>query len=113
MKRFLSFPRLSMIFLGVFGVMLAGIFVLQTVWVSPGERCEARGDWYDIETRTCATPIYIPDITGRPAGVTRADASNAKNRELIQLEDEVAQQQRALREQVAREKAQIENRRAQ
>ena len=45
--------------------------------------------------------------------MTRADASNAKNRELIQLEDEVAQQQRALREQVAREKAQIENRRAQ
>ena len=30
MKRFLTFPRLSMIFLGVFGVMLAGIFVLQT-----------------------------------------------------------------------------------
>ena len=67
----------------------------------------------NVESRTCAKPIYIPDITGRPAGVTRADASNAKNRELIQLEDEVAQQQRALREQVAREKAQIENRRAQ
>lgn len=113
MKRFLTFPRLAMLFGAAFAVVLAGIFVLQTYWVNPGARCEAKGSWYDIESRTCATPIYIPDITGRPAGVTRADASNAKNRELIQLEDEVAQQQRALREQVAREKAQIENRRAQ
>ena len=103
MKRFLSFPRLSMIFLGVFGVMLAGIFVLQTVWVSPGERCEARGDWYDIETRTCATPIYIPDITGRPAGVTRAEASAEKNRDLVRIEDQIAARDRAAREQTARE----------
>ena len=103
MKRFLTFPRLSMIFLGVFGVMLAGIFVLQTIWVSPGERCEARGDWYDIETRTCATPIYIPDITGRPAGVTRAEASAEKNRDLVRIEDQIAARDRAAREQTARE----------
>ena len=103
MKRFLTFPRLSMIFLGVFGVMLAGIFVLQAVWVSPGERCEARGDWYDIETRTCATPIYIPDITGRPAGVTRAEASAEKNRDLVRIEDQIAARDRAAREQTARE----------
>ena len=113
MKSFLTFPRLSLLFLALFGLSVAGVFVLQTYWLDPGKRCEAAGSWYDVESRTCAKPIYIPDITGRPAGVTRADASNAKNRELIQLEDEVAQQQRALREQVAREKAQIENRRAQ
>ena len=113
MKRFLTIRRLSFIFFSLFAVTLAGVFILQRFWVDPGERCAAKGYWYDLETRICAQPIYIPDITGRPAGVTRADASNAKNRELIQLEDEVAQQQRALREQVAREKAQIENRRAQ
>ena len=110
MKRFLTFPRLSMIFLGVFGVMLAGIFVLQTVWVSPGERCEARGDWYDIETRTCATPIYIPDITGRPAGVTRAEASDAKNRELVQLEAQAAEQRRAVDAAVAQQRQELKAR---
>ena len=110
MKRFLTFPRLSMIFLGVFGVMLAGIFVLQTVWVSPGERCEARGDWYDIETRTCATPIYIPDITGRPEGVTRAEASDAKNRELVQLEAQAAEQRRAVDAAVAQQRQELKAR---
>jgi hypothetical protein len=103
MKRFLTFPRLSMIFLGAFGVVLAGIFVLQSYWVDPGERCEADGNWYDIETRTCATPIYIPDITGRPAGVTRAEASAEKNRDLVRIEDQIAARDRAAREQTARE----------
>jgi hypothetical protein len=110
MNRFLTFPRLSMIFIGVFGVVLAGIFVLQAVWVSPGERCEARGDWYDIESRTCATPIYLPDITGRPAGVSRAEASNAKNRELIQLEAQVAEQRRAVDAAVAKERQELKAR---
>ena len=75
-----------------------------------GERCEARGDWYDIETRTCATPIYVPDITGRPAGVSRAEASNAKNRELIELEAQVAQQRRAVDAAVARERQDLKAR---
>lgn len=105
MKRFLTFPRLSMLFLGVFGVMLAGIFVLQSYWVDPGERCEAAGKWYDIESRVCAQPIYIPDITGRPAGVTRAEASAEKNRDLVRLEAEAAARQQAVNAEVAREKA--------
>ena len=110
MNRFLTFPRLSMIFIGVFGVVLAGIFVLQAVWVSPGERCEARGGWYAIETRECGTPIYLPDITGRPAGVSRAEASNAKNRELIQLEAQVAEQRRAVDAAVAKERKELKAR---
>ena len=110
MKRFLTFPRLSMIFLGVFGVMLAGIFVLQTVWVSPGERCEARGGWYDIETRDCGTPVYVPDITGRPAGVSRAEASDAKNRELVELEAQVAEQRRAVDAAVAQQRQELKAR---
>ncbi|PZU01163.1 hypothetical protein [Brevundimonas sp.] len=107
MKRFLTFPRLAMLFGAAFAVVLAGIFVLQTYWVNPGARCEAKGSWYDIESRTCATPIYIPDITGRPAGVTRAEASAEKNKDLVRLEDEVNAQQRAVRAEVAREKAEL------
>ena len=76
-------------------VTLAGVFVLQRFWVDPGERCSAKGYWYDLETRICAQPIYIPDITGRPAGTTRAEASNKANQELLVLEDQVNAQKRA------------------
>ena len=95
MNRFLTMKRLSILFFGIFGVLVAGTLVFQSYWVDPGERCEDEGKWYDIESRTCATPIYIPDITGRPEGVTRAQASNEKNRELIVLEREVALERRA------------------
>ena len=110
MNRFLSMKRLSILFLGVFAVLMAGLFVLQRFWVDPGDRCEARGDWYDITTRTCATPIYIPDITGRPAGITRAEASAGKNRELIALERQLAQQQIAVNAQVEEGRAELEAR---
>jgi len=95
MKRFLTFRRLSILFFGVFALMLVGLFVLQRVWVDPGERCSAKGHWYDMEPRICAQPIYIPDITGRPAGTTRAEASNKANQELLSLEDQVNAEKRA------------------
>jgi hypothetical protein len=95
MNPYLSMKRLSFLFLVVFGVAMVGVFVFQRYWADPGERCEARGDWYDISTRTCARPVYIPDITGRPAGVSRAEASAAKNRELVELERRAAQIERA------------------
>jgi hypothetical protein len=66
MKRFLTFPRLSMIFLGLFGIAVAGVFAVQAYWVTPGERCEAAGKWYDMDNRICAQPISIAQITGRP-----------------------------------------------
>jgi hypothetical protein len=105
MKRFLTFPRLSMIFLALFGVAVAGIFVFQDYWVAPGERCEAAGKWYDIENRVCAQPISIAQITGRPNGVSRAQASDEKNRELIRIEDELAAQDRARDAEITRQKA--------
>ena len=110
MKRFLTFPRLSLLFLALFGLSVAGVFVLQTYWLDPGKRCEAAGSWYDVESRTCAKPIYIPDITGRPAGVTRADASDAKNRELVQLEAQAAEQRRAVDAAVARQRQELKAR---
>lgn len=95
MNRFLTIRRLSFIFFGLFAVVLAGVFALQRFWVDPGDRCTAQGYWYDIETRICAQPIYIPDITGRPEGVSRADASNQANQELLVLEDQVNTEKRA------------------
>jgi hypothetical protein len=95
MKRFLTIRRLSIIFFSLFAVTLAGVFVLQRFWVDPGDRCAAKGYWYDLETRICAQPIYIPDITGRPAGPTRAEASPQANQDWLVLEAPVTAEKRA------------------
>ena len=105
MNRFLTFPRLAILFGGLFALTVVGIILLQRIWLDPGRRCEADGMWYDIQHRVCAQPIYIPDITGRPEGTSRADASNEGNRELLRLEAEVARQQAAIDAEVARERA--------
>lgn len=105
MKRFLTFPRLAMIFFALFGVAVAGVLAVQAYWVAPGERCEAAGKWYDMESRICAQPISIAEITGRPNGVSRAQASDEKNRELIRIEDELAAQDRARAAEITRQKA--------
>jgi len=104
MHRFLSMKRLTILFFSVFAVLIAGTVVFQSVWLDPGERCVKEGNWYDVESRTCAVPIYIPDITGRPAGVTRAEASAEKNRELLALEREVANEQRAVNAQIEKQR---------
>ena len=108
MKRFLSFRRLSIIFAGLFCLTLVGVFVLQRIWVDPGERCADKGWWYDLETRTCAQPIYIPDITGRAEGVSRADASAAMNKDLVDKEAQLAAYNRAKRAATEAERARVE-----
>ncbi|MFN5481910.1 MAG: hypothetical protein ACK49G_07165, partial [Brevundimonas sp.] len=65
MSRYLSLKRLGILFLGLFALSVTATLVFQSYWVEPGERCEAGGGWWDLESRTCARPIYIPDITGR------------------------------------------------
>ncbi|MET0274495.1 MAG: hypothetical protein ABW360_16025 [Phenylobacterium sp.] len=57
--------RLALIFLGVFAVLTAGVFVLQSVWISPQKKCEAAHKWWDAGQRVCAQPILISDVTGR------------------------------------------------
>ena len=86
MYRLLTTRRLTTLFLVLFALSLGGVFVIQRVWVDPGVRCEKSGRWWDMENRVCAQPISIAEITGRPAGVSRAEASMAKNRELVQIE---------------------------
>jgi len=95
MKRFLTIRRLSVLFFGIFSLMIAGVFVFQRYWMEPGERCEAQGKWYDMESRICAQPISIAEITGRPIGVTRAEASAEKNKELVVIEDQLNAEKRA------------------
>lgn len=95
MKRFLTLRRLGVLFFSLFAVMAGGVFAFQHFWKAPGERCEAQGKWYDMESRICAQPISIAEITGRPIGVSRAEASAEKNRELIAIEDRLNAEKRA------------------
>lgn len=108
MKRFLSFRRLSMIFAAIFALAMVGLFVLQHYWVEPGEKCTREGRWYDMETRICAQPVYIPDITGRPEGVTRAEASAEMNKDLVDKEAQLAAYNRAKREATEAERKRVE-----
>lgn len=89
MHRLLTMRRLTTLFLALFALALVGVFALQHFVVEPGKRCEARGQWWDGDTRICAQPISIAEITGRPNGVSRADASREKNRELIEIETRI------------------------
>ena len=60
-----SLPRLKLIFLALFGLGTAAIFVYHAGWVWPAEKCEARGKWWDPQGRVCAQPVLISDLTGR------------------------------------------------
>ena len=87
MHRLLTMKRLSVLFLATFAVLMGGMFAYQALVVAPEDRCVAGGGWWDPGETVCARPISIAEITGRPNGQTRAEASDAKNRELIALED--------------------------
>ncbi len=95
MNRFLTMRRLSILFFGLFAVLVAGAFAFQTFYVAPADKCEQTGRWWYAEGRACVQPISIAEITGRPIGVTRAEASNEKNRELIVIEDRLAAERAA------------------
>lgn len=104
---YLSFKRLSFIFLAIFAVLIVAMLAFERFWVEPGDRCEAEGGWYDIETRVCAQPIYIPDITGRAPGESRAAASRRKNAELARIERRIAAREAARREAIEQEQARV------
>ena len=95
MHRLLTMKRLSILFLSIFAVLLAGMFAYENLVVAPGDRCEAGGKWWDPEGRECAQPISIAEITGRPNPGDRAAASAAKNRELVAIEASLSAQQAA------------------
>jgi hypothetical protein len=95
MHRLLTMKRLSVLFLSLFAVLMAGMFAYENLIVAPGDRCEDGGKWWDPETRICAQPISIAEITGRPNPGERAVVSAEKNRELLAIEASLASQRRA------------------
>ena len=105
MHRLLTMKRLSVLFLCTFAVLVGATFAWQALVKAPGDRCEARGRWWDPGTRTCAQPIAIAEITGRPNGMSRAEASNEKNRELIAIEDQLDAQKAARAADTERQRA--------
>lgn len=105
MNRFLTMRRLSMLFLGIFAILVAGAFAFQRFYVAPAEACEKTGRWWYEEGRECVQPIYLPDITGRPEGVSRAEASDQQNRELLAIEDRLAAEKAARTAQTERDLA--------
>jgi hypothetical protein len=65
--------RFRLFFLGLFLFAAAGTSIYQWFWLRPQKACEARNRWWHAETRSCGIPVWIPDLTGRPApaGVER------------------------------------------
>ena len=95
MHRLLTMKRLSVLFLSIFAVLLAGMIAYENLVIAPGDRCEEGGKWWDPRGRVCAQPVSIAEITGRPNPGERAAASAEKNRELVAIEDSLAAQQKA------------------
>ena len=75
MTRFIN--RLLMGFFALFILGAVGTAAYQIIWVIPAKRCEGSGRWWDPQSRECATPIYIPHITGRPVNTAEAAAAAA------------------------------------
>jgi hypothetical protein len=73
-----TIDRLKLIFLGVFAVGCVALWAFQIFFVMPAKKCDAQGQWWDSATRICARPIYIPDLTGRPEGMSRKEWSDKK-----------------------------------
>jgi hypothetical protein len=109
MSRFLTMKRLGILFGVLFGISLIGVFAIQKFVVGPEQKCVGDGRWWYAEGRECLTPIYLPDITGRPAGVTRAEASDQKNRELLVIERKLEAEDAARRAQTQRDMARLLN----
>ncbi len=95
MHRLLTMKRLSILFLSIFAVLLAGMFAYERLVVAPGDRCEAGGGWWDPEGGQCAKPVSIAEQIELLEGLSRAEASAVRNRELVAIEDSLAAQQRA------------------
>lgn len=107
MHRLLTMKRLSVIFLATFAVLVGGVFAYQALVVAPEERCERGGGWWDGEGDVCATPISIAEITQRPIGQSRAEASAAKNRELVEIEGRLAAAKAARDAEVRRQREEL------
>ena len=105
MHRLLTMKRLTVLFFATFAVLLGGVFAYQALVVAPADRCEAGGGWWDPEGAVCARPISVAEKIDELKGMSRAEASNVRNRELVALEDRLAAAKVARNAEVERERA--------
>ena len=75
-----TFNRLRLIFLTLFVLGVAASVVYQVLWLKPERACLARGNWWSARSRTCAVPIDITAITGRPRGAPAPTPAAAPSR---------------------------------
>jgi hypothetical protein len=108
MHRLLTFKRLSVLFLVAFACSFGVVLAYDQLVRAPGDRCEEQGKWWDREGRVCAQPIAIAEITGRPNGVSREEASRQKNRELVAIERQLAANEKAVAADADRQRAALE-----
>ena len=104
MNRLLSFKRLSFLFGATFLVLVGGTVLVQRFWIDPVEKCETSGRWWYAEENRCVTPTYLPNITKRAPGVSRAEASAQQNRERVEIEHRLALEKKARDAEVERQR---------
>lgn len=65
--------RVRLLLLAVFTLGAIGVGYYQLAYAQPKAACVAKGRWWHAQTRSCGTPVFIPDFTNRPApaGVER------------------------------------------
>jgi hypothetical protein len=113
MNRFLTTRRIGILFFGLFAILVTGMLVVQRFWIDPEKQCIKTGRWWYEAGRECVQPIYLPDITQRPAGVTRAEASAQQNRELVAIEDRLKLERAARAAAIVRDREAYEAKRPQ
>ncbi|MCF8504904.1 MAG: hypothetical protein K9G59_08315 [Caulobacter sp.] len=84
----LTITRLKLFFLVLFAVGTVGIWAYQIFYVWPAQKCDDRGAWWDRKGRVCATPLYIPSLTGRPVGMSRKEWSEKQAARQVQRDRE-------------------------
>ena len=83
-----TIDRLKILFLVLFAIGAAGIWSYQIFYVWPAQKCDSRGGWWDMKARICAAPINVPDLTGRPEGMSRREWSEKQAARQLQREQE-------------------------
>jgi hypothetical protein len=81
-----SINRLKIIFMGIFAVAVVAIWTYELLWVWPAKDCAKAGGEWDGGQRICATPIFIPSLTGRPPGMSREAWSKLQAERLVKGE---------------------------
>ena len=79
-----SINRLKIIFMAIFAVAVVAIWGYQLFWAWPASDCAKAGGWWDNSKRICGMPIFIPSLTGRPAGMSREAWSKLQAERLVQ-----------------------------